>query len=850
MPGLDPSLVCHTLNVEAGMKPVVQPRRNFHPDVEVQIKAEIEKLIAAGFIKPIKHPTWLANIVPVKKKNGLIRICVDFRDLNKACPKDEFPLPNMDILIDSTSGQGLLSFMDGFSGYNQIKMSARDAEKIAFRTPYGNFYYTIMPFGLKNAGATYQRAMTAVFHDMMGREVEDYVDDLVVKSKTREGHWEVLRKVLERCRLYGLKMNPKKCAFGVSAGKFLGFLVHQRGIDVDPDKTKAISSLRPPANPKELKSFMGRLSYIRRFIPGLAAVTGAFTPLLKKGKKFVWSKECEEAYQHVQQLITRLPTMTAPTPGVPLKLYLASTSTAVGALLAQDSSNGSENPIYYVSRQLRGAETRYPKTECLCLALVYASQRLRHYFLAHKLQLMVKCDPVRYLLTKPVLSGRLARWLLQLSEFDITCITPKAIKGQAVIDMLALFPEVEESTLIEDIPGELPEVVAVAAGEEPWTLYFDGSSTTNGGGAGVVLINPERQATALSFKLNFPCTNNVAEYEAFLMGLSTAKEMGIKKIKVIGDSNLVLSQLQGNFAVKEPILAPYRTAAEKLISTFEQVVMEHIPGSTNRYADALATLGSRLSFIKEQPNISVIRRDMPIIEAISTNEPLEKDDWRIPIQNELALLRDESNIKSLKEYTVIFRALYKRLPGGVLARCIGEEEARGRLQEIHDASCGLDQVVSLYRRLQRKGYYWLDMKKHATETQANCPKCSTITPVEKTLTTSFTEDWRAPYIAFFIEGSLPTNPRDANKLKNTAKRYFMDGMSLYRKGFNGEPLKCLGELEAQQVLKEIHAGECGEHQGRKRLHQQLLSLGYYWPTMKNDAHAFVKRCHACQVMGT
>ncbi|CAL2264116.1 unnamed protein product [Prunus armeniaca] len=162
--------------------------RNFHPKIEKQIKVEIEKLLAAGFIKPIKHPTWLANIVPVKKKTGVIRICTNYRNLNRARLKDEFPLPNMDVLIDSTSGQGLLSFMDMFSGYNQIKMSPKDAKKTAFRTPYENFYYKVMPFGLKNAGATYQRAMMAVFHDMMGKEVEDYVDDLAVKSKTRVSH--------------------------------------------------------------------------------------------------------------------------------------------------------------------------------------------------------------------------------------------------------------------------------------------------------------------------------------------------------------------------------------------------------------------------------------------------------------------------------------------------------------------------------------------------------------------------------------------------------------------------------------------------------------------------------------
>ncbi|KAI5317576.1 hypothetical protein L3X38_037283 [Prunus dulcis] len=242
-------------------------------------------------------------------------------------------------------------------------MSPKDAEKTAFRTPYGNFYYTIMPFGLKNAGATYQRAITTVFHDMMRKWIEDYVDDLVVKSKAGESHQEVLRKVLERCRLYRLKMNPKKCLFKVSSGKFLG----------SKCTNMAINSLAPLRNLKELKSFMERLSYIQRFIPGLATTMSVFTPLLKKGKAYEWSTECQEAYQQVQQLITKLSTMRAPIPGLPLKLYLATTNATVGALLAQDDHGEEESPIYYVSRHLRGAEMGYPKTEHLCFALVYAT---------------------------------------------------------------------------------------------------------------------------------------------------------------------------------------------------------------------------------------------------------------------------------------------------------------------------------------------------------------------------------------------------------------------------------------------------------------------------------------------
>jgi hypothetical protein len=398
MPEIDPKLVAHSLNVEPGTRPVVQPMRTFHPEVEAQITQEVKKLLSVGFVKPIQHPRWLSNIVPVKKKNGQIRCCVDFRNLNKASPKDEFSLPNMDLLIDSAASHAMFSFMDGFSGYNQIFMSPRDAEKTAFRTPIGNFYYTVMPFGLKNAGATYQRTMTAMFHDMMHCEIEDYVDDIVVKSKTREDHFGILKKVFERCQLYKLKMNPIKCAFGVSAGKFLGFLVHQRGIDVDPVRAFAIATMKPPTTHKELKSFLGKLLYIRRFISGLAAVTSTFAPLLKKGAPFHWSTECQEAFEKVQDIMTKLPTVCASILGKPLRLYLALNSQAIGALIAQEDDNGVEQPVYYVSRTLKDAESRYSGAERSCLALIYSSQRLRHYFLAHKVQLMTKSHPIRSLL--------------------------------------------------------------------------------------------------------------------------------------------------------------------------------------------------------------------------------------------------------------------------------------------------------------------------------------------------------------------------------------------------------------------------------------------------------------------
>jgi ribonuclease HI len=850
MPGIDPKLIAHSLNVEPGTRPVVQPMRTFYPEVEAQITQEVKKLLSASFIKPIQHPRWLSNIVPVKKKNGQIRCCVDFCNLNKTCPKDEFPLPNMDLLIDSAAGHAMFSFMDGFSSYNQIFMSPRDAEKTAFCTPIGNFYYTVMPFGLKNVGATYQRTMTAMFHDMMHREIEDYVNDIVVKSKTREDHFGISKKVFERCRLYKLKMNSLKCAFGVSAGKFLGFLVHQRGIDVDPARASAIATMKPPTTHKELKSFLGKLSYIRRFIPGLAAVTSAFAPLLKKGAPFHWSTECQEAFEKVQDIMTKLPTVCAPILGKPLQLYLASNSQAIGDLIAEENDNGVKQPIYYVSRTLKDAESRYSGAERSCLALIYASQRLRHYFLAHKVQLMTKSHPIRSLLQRPVLSGKLAQWLLQLSQYEIIVETPTAIKSQAIADLLAQFPGEDNSFISDEVPGEINEVFLASLANSVWTLKFDGSSTATSARADIVLYKDDGEAVTKSFKFDFPCSNNAAEYEAYLAGLAIAYEMGIKHLRVIGDSNLVVCQARGEFSLKEPSLAPYRALAQKLEAKFSTFEIKHAQRNENRYADALATLGSQITFEGEEMDVTICKKIEPITESLKKEfEELSSDqeDWRTPIKAKLMSPVVAADLRKIKDYTLICGDLYRRLPEGVLARCISIEEAKERLPEVHEKTCGDGGAISLYRKLQRLGYFWPNMSAEAAEIQSQCPTCQFNYNNEEVCATFVSTDWRTPFLEYLLEGILPSNPKDVYRLKRLALRYFVEGGTLFRKGFHGEPLRCLNLSESQMVMKETHAGECGEHQGKKRLYQCLLTLGYYWPTMKKDAADFVKTCHNCQV---
>jgi len=227
MPGLSTDLVVHKLPTDPTVPPVKQRLRKFKPDMSVRIKEEITKQLEAKVIRVTRYPVWLANIVPVPKKDGKIRVCVDYRNLNKASPKDNFPLPNIHILIDNCAKHDIGSFVDCYAGYHQILMDEEDAEKTAFITPWGTYCYRVMPFGLKNAGATYMRAMTTVFHDMIHKEIEVYVDDVIIKSKHQADHVGDLRKFFLRLRRYNLKLNPAKCAFGVPSGKLLGFIVSQ-----------------------------------------------------------------------------------------------------------------------------------------------------------------------------------------------------------------------------------------------------------------------------------------------------------------------------------------------------------------------------------------------------------------------------------------------------------------------------------------------------------------------------------------------------------------------------------------------------------------------------------------------
>ncbi|GAU25009.1 hypothetical protein TSUD_154830 [Trifolium subterraneum] len=263
-----------------------QRRRKQSSEKAEAAQKAVKDLLEANFIAEAQYTTWLSNVVLVKKSNGKWRMCVDYTDLNRACPKDAYPLPNIDKLVDNSSGFKLLSFMDAYSGYNQIKMAEIDKKKTTFMTETDNYYYNVMSFGLKNAGATYQRMMNKVFHNEIGDMLEVYMDDMIVKSEEEIDHTIHLKRVFDQARKFNMRFNPEKCTFEVKAGKFLGFYLTERGIEVNPDKCRAFFDYPTPKLKKSIQTLNDMLTSMARFVAKSAQHALPLFKLLRKETTF------------------------------------------------------------------------------------------------------------------------------------------------------------------------------------------------------------------------------------------------------------------------------------------------------------------------------------------------------------------------------------------------------------------------------------------------------------------------------------------------------------------------------------------------------------------------------------
>ncbi|CAJ2668337.1 unnamed protein product [Trifolium pratense] len=716
MPGLDPNIACHQLTIDPTALPIVQRRRRQSPEKSEAAEKCVKDLLEANFISEARYTTWLSNVVLVKKSNGKWRMCCDYTDLNRACPKDSYPLPCIDRLVDNSSGFKLLSFMDAYSGYNQIPMAVADREKTAFMTESGNYYYNVMPFGLKNAGATYQRMMNKVFRGQIGDMLEVYMDDMIVKSPEELDHVVHLRKAFEQARKYNMRFNPEKCTFGVRAGKFLGFYLTERGIEANPDKCRAFAELPTPSDKKSIQTLNGMLTSLSRFVSKSAQHALPFFKLLKKEAVFEWTDECEQALQHLKKALSEPPVLSRPSDEEVLYLYLSVASEAVSAALIRETNEG-QKPVYFTSKALQGPELRYQQIEKIALALVYAARRLRHYFLAHTI--VVRTDqPIKSLLGRPDMAGRMLKWSLELSEFDIRYESRKALKAQVLADFVA----------------EMTSSSPTVDGADKWTIFVDGASSATGAGAGIILENENGLLIEVSLALSFPTSNNQAEYEAFLAGLRLAEDLQAKEIKIYTDSQLVASQVLGEYQTKNDNLSEYLVLVKEKITKFNSVEILHVPREHNKRADILSKLASTK---RKGGNKSVIQEILPrpSIEkpskVVDINVIGDKDCWMTPVYNflEHGTLPDDQKQAAIVRrracsYVILDGKLYRRGFSIPLLKCVDEDTADYILREVHE---GINAQHlggrSLARKALRAGYYWPTMQQDAKDHVKKCDKC-------------------------------------------------------------------------------------------------------------------------------
>ncbi|XP_064997182.1 uncharacterized protein LOC135632503 [Musa acuminata AAA Group] len=586
--------------------------------------------------------------------------------------------------------------MDAYSGYNQIRMAPEDREHTTFLTDQGVYFYKVMPFGLKNARATYQRTVNKMFAHQIGRNMEVYVDDMIVKSQEARTHLADLAEAFATLRKFGMRLNPTKCAFDVTSGKFLGFIVHERGIDANPEKVQAIINMQSPRTIKDLQQLNGRLVALSRFLTRSGDRCLPFFKALKNLKNFQWTSESEEAFKQMKQHLAGLPRLASISPGEKLGLYLAASPHAVSSVLTRESS-GQQLPIYYVSHVLSRPEERYPPIEKLTLALVLSARKLRPYFQAH---------PMEVITDQP---------LWQLGEHDIRYVPRTAIKAQAVADFIAKLTQIEDKDL-EQTP-------------EAWTLYVDGSASSRGTGVGLVLLAPDGRSFERSLRFGFKATNNEAEYEALLAGLRLTLEMQVAAIHVLTDSQLVAEQLRGRYEARDPTMAKYLARVKDLSTKFPYFTLSNVPRGENERADALAKLAS-----KPTP------KAWPEIEELPAR---------------------------------------------------------------------------------------------AVEVATTAPGSAPIT-------------WVQELLRFKRDGTLPHDEVAARRLHRTHAWYTEESGRLYKRSFTYPLLRYLEPDEAQTVLAEIHEGVCGEHIGGRTLAHKILRQGYYWPTMRRDAKAYVQWCGSCQ----
>jgi ribonuclease HI len=506
-----------------------------------------------------------------------------------------------------------------------------------------------MPFGLKKAGATFQRLMRKALGAQMGRNAEAYVDDIIIK--TREGHTfiEDLEETFANLRKVNIKLNPTKCAFGVPSCKLLGFLVSHRGVEANPNKVKAIKEMCPPRKLKEMQRLAGCMAALGRFITRSGEKALPFFKLMKRTRKFEWTSEADKAFAELKRYLTSPPVMVTRTFHEPLLLYIAATPrTAITVLIAErdaqviakekidpprprappkeeavvstspheeppvapslteplpqsvapelheeetpEGTTKVQKPVYFVSTVLHDTRERYTMQQKLLYTLLIASRKLRHYFQGHPIKVFTD-RPMETILRNPNVIGRVAEWAVELQPFEISFETTEVIKSKALAEFTAKWtnPFTDETPKVE---STLPREEALGL----WVMHFDGALNLPGAGAGAVLTSLSGDkiyyAIQLFFKPEHKVSNNITVYKGLLAGLRAASALGIKRLIVKGDSQVVVNFSIKSYTSKDEHMAAYLEEHRKMEKRFQGLELKHIPQGENVEADKIAKCAS------------------------------------------------------------------------------------------------------------------------------------------------------------------------------------------------------------------------------------------------------------------
>ena len=424
--------------IETHGPPLRQPYRRQNTAVCREEMAQVQQMLSSNVIRPSNSP-WASPVVMVQKKDGSLRFCVDFRQLNAATVKDAHPLPRIDDLLDTLHGAKWFSTLDLKSGYWQVPITEQDKAKTAFRTSSGQlFEFSQVPFGLCNAPATFSRLMDRVLAGLHWETCLFYLDDIIVFSSTWEEHLARLRQVFERLRRANLKLGADKCTFVAKEVNYLGHRVTEEGLLPDSLLLAAIREIPPPKTATEVRSFLGLAGYYRRYVKGFAAIAAPLHALTRKDAVFHWSEDCQAAFDRLKTLLTTSPITAFPDFSQAFRLYTDASTAGLGAILAQ-VRDGKERIISCASRALNQAEKSYPATKLECLAIVWAVAKFRPYLMAMPFEVYTDHYALQWLKTMRTGSALLHRWSATLEEYDFT-VHHRPGKIQTHVDGLSRLP--------------------------------------------------------------------------------------------------------------------------------------------------------------------------------------------------------------------------------------------------------------------------------------------------------------------------------------------------------------------------------------------------------------------------